>query len=408
MRYTTLVGGALALLSSTPVLAQTASTTLPTAASTSTSQAASQLNTLSQYAKNVTTGNLDNGVTSKRGGCNLSNLKIRREWSTFSTAQKEAYINAVLCLQSKPSRTPSDLVSGARTRYDDFVATHINQTLNIHYTGTFLAWHRYFTWEFEQTLINECGYTGTVPYWNWPASANSLETYSVFDGSATSMSGNGAPRGPNDTDSDIELTLGNYPIVYLPLGTGGGCVTSGPFVNYTVNLGPVALSLPGGATGAAANPLGYNPRCLKRDLTTALIQRYANFTSVVSLILNNNDIADFQLAMQGVPGSGSIGVHGGGHYAMGGDPGRDVFVSPGDPAFWHHHGMIDRVWWIWQTLDLANRQDAISGTNTFLNNPPSANTTLDTVIDLGYAAGEMIAMRELMSTTGGPFCYIYL
>lgn len=194
MRYTTLATGALALISSTTVLAQTASTTLPTAASTSTSQAASQLDILSQYAYNVTTDSFDNSTTNKRSGCSLSNLKIRREWyvllpsstgyttsfssfflspfllspltitrSTFSTTQKKAYINAVLCLQSKPSKTPSDLVPGAKTRYDDFVATHINQTLEIHYTGTFLAWHRYFTWEFEQTLINECGYTGTLP-----------------------------------------------------------------------------------------------------------------------------------------------------------------------------------------------------------------------------------------------------
>ncbi|KMU76698.1 hypothetical protein CISG_05841 [Coccidioides immitis RMSCC 3703] len=87
--------------------------------------------------------------------------------------------------------------------------------------------------------------------------------------------------------------------------------------------------------------------------------------------------------MQGIPGSGSIGVHGGGHYAMGGDPGRDVFVSPGDPAFFFHHAMIDRVWWIWQNLDLKNRQNAIHGTGTFLNDPPSPDTTLDTMVDLG-------------------------
>lgn len=80
MRYTTLAAGALALISSTPVLAQTASTTLPTAASTSTSEAASQLDTLSQYAYNVTTDSVDNSTTNKRSGCSLSNLKIRREW----------------------------------------------------------------------------------------------------------------------------------------------------------------------------------------------------------------------------------------------------------------------------------------------------------------------------------------
>ena len=219
------------------------------------------------------------------------------------------------------------------------------------------------------------------------------------------MSGNGV-RILNE--ANFQLTLGDYPPVTLPPGTGGGCVTSGPFKNYTVNLGPAALVLPGGNVSAVENPLDYNPRCFKRDLTTAILHRYANYTSIVSLILENDDIWDFEMTMQGVPGSGTIGVHGGGHYSMGGDPGRDIYVSPGDPAFWHHHGMIDRVWWIWQNLDVARRGEAISGTGTFLNEPPSANTTLDALVDAGFANGEPIAMRNLMSTTSGQFCYVYV
>lgn len=115
-------------------------------------------------------------------------------------------------------------------------------------------------------------------------------------------------------------------------------------------------------------------------------------------------------ATEGYPGTNDIGIHGGGHYTIGGDPGRDLFTSPGDPVFYLHHGMIDRVWWIWQTLDVQKRTGAegISGTGTFMNQPPSPNTTLDTTIDLGYAAGSPIKMRDLMSTTAGPFCYIYL
>lgn len=95
---------------------------------------------------------------------------------------------------------------------------------------------------------------------------------------------------------------------------------------------------------------------------------------------------------------------------MGGDPGRDLYVSPGDPLFYLHHGMIDRTWWIWQQLDKRTRQSekGISGTGTFLDSPPSANTTLDTVIDLGYAASPAVTMNDLMSTTEGPLCYIYL
>lgn len=242
-------------------------------------------------------------------------------------------------------------------------------------------------------------------YWDWGADATAMEKSPVFDGSETSMSGDGAYI-PNE--ADIELTLGDYAPIFLPPGSGGGCVTSGPFKNYRLNLGPAALNLPGGNMSIASNPLNYNPRCLKRSLTSGILQRYANYTSIVSLILDNHNVWDFEMVMQGVPGSGAIGVHGGGHYSMGGDPGRDVYVSPGDPAFWLHHGMIDRVWWIWQNLDLERRQNAISGTGTFLNAPPSANITLETVVDIGYANGGPITMKELMSTTAGPFCYVYV
>ncbi len=78
-------------------------------------------------------------------------------------SDKKAYIDAVKCLQSKPARTPASEAPGAKTRFDDFVVTHINQTQALHYTGSFLAWHRYFTWLYEQALRDECGYTGTQP-----------------------------------------------------------------------------------------------------------------------------------------------------------------------------------------------------------------------------------------------------
>ena len=113
---------------------QAATATLPTTASSSTAVASSQLDQLADFAYNVTTDNVAGGSESKRGGCTLQNLRIRRDWRTFSKTQKKDYINSVLCLQKLPSRTPAHLAPGARTRYDDFVATHINQTQIIHYT----------------------------------------------------------------------------------------------------------------------------------------------------------------------------------------------------------------------------------------------------------------------------------
>nr|KMM68346.1 hypothetical protein CPAG_04675 [Coccidioides posadasii RMSCC 3488] len=375
----------------TPVESSTSPSDTPPTASPSTPEAQAQLEQLSSIAYNVSRSNLETGSQTKRsGGCSLSNLRVRREWSTFTARQRKSYIDAVLCLQSLPARTPSSIAAGAKTRYDDFVAVHIQQTLTIHYT-VFLP-----------------GNTSRLFAMNAPTLAPSLiglENHPLFDGSDTSMSGNGEPI-PNK--GDIFLHLGDLPSIRLPSGTGGGCVTSGPFKNFKVNLGPAALVLPGDRTEAVANPLDYNPRCLKRDLTDAIVRKFANATAVVDLILRRKTIESFQMNMQGIPGSGSIGVHGGGHYAMGGDPGRDVFVSPGDPAFFFHHAMIDRVWWIWQNLDLKNRQNAIHGTGTFLNDPPSPDTTLDTMVDLGYAGGPTLPMRDLMSTINGPFCYVYL
>lgn len=61
-------------------------------------------------------------------------LTLQFPRGTLSKVEKLDYINAVKCLQSRPARTPASKSSGARTRFDDFVATHINQTLTIHYT----------------------------------------------------------------------------------------------------------------------------------------------------------------------------------------------------------------------------------------------------------------------------------
>lgn len=90
----------------------------------------------------------------------FSNICYR---GTLSKKEKKSYIDAVKCLQSKPSKSPASFAAGAKTRFDDWVAVHLNQTQMIHYTGNFLTWHRYFTWLYEEALRNECGYKGTQP-----------------------------------------------------------------------------------------------------------------------------------------------------------------------------------------------------------------------------------------------------
>lgn len=110
--------------------------------------------------------------------------------------------------------------------------------------------------------------------------------------------------------------------------------------------------------------------------------------------------------MQGDFPAGYLGVHAGGHFWIGGDPGGDLYASPGDPYFFLHHAQIDRTWWIWQNQDLKNRQNAIAGTNTIFNFPPSANTTLDDLVDIGVNA-PAIKIGNVMSTISDQFCYTY-
>ena len=270
--------------------------------------------------------------------------------------------------------------------------------------GNFLTWHRYFTWAYEQALRDECGYSGYQPYYNWPKWASDPTSSPALDGSDTSMSGNGAKQtGRNNTC----IPATDLCQISIAPGDGGGCVTSGPFKDWQVNLGPVAPALTDVPTNPDPTGLGYNPRCLRRDISTAASNGWTKDTDVLSLLLNNTNFYWFSTNMQGDFPAGYLGVHTAGHFTVGGDPGGDLFTSPGDPYFFLHHAMIDRTYWTWQNQDIAARQYAISGTITVNNSPPSRNATLDDVIDLGYVGVPSVTIRDASNTLGGPFCYIY-
>lgn len=147
-------------------------------------------------------------------------VAVRREWGSLSKPERRAYIDAVLCMQNLPSIIPEGEVPGALSRFDDFLAVHANYSMTIHLDGIFLSWHRQFVWLWETALRDECGYDSYQPYWNWALWADDLAGSPLFDGSDTSLSGDGE-----------YVDYGGYVIggADLPHGTGGGCVTSGPF-----------------------------------------------------------------------------------------------------------------------------------------------------------------------------------
>ena len=60
--------------------------------------------------------------------------------------------HATLDVQAKLHVLILSCLPGAKTRYDDLIVIHINQTLSIHLSGIFLPWHREFVWLYEKAL----------------------------------------------------------------------------------------------------------------------------------------------------------------------------------------------------------------------------------------------------------------
>ncbi|RGP71029.1 tyrosinase [Fusarium sporotrichioides] len=331
--------------------------------------------------------------------CTTANAEVRRDWKALSKKERKAYIDAVLCLREKPSKADPSFAPGARTRYDDFVAVHINQTSSIHATGNFFTWHRYFVYAYEKALRDECGFKGTQPYWNWFETGN-VSTNPLFDGSETSMGGDGKYFKHNGTKSSNPA--GD---IVLPSGAGGGCIDSGPFAGAVANLGPPSPGMAGMIP--VKTPLEYNPRCLRRDLNQYPIDRWMTLPNLYNVTVGDasNSIKDMQIEFQGRFADGFLGLHASGHFIMGGDS-SDFYSSPNEPVFWLHHAMVDRIYWIWQALHPKQARD-ISGTLTIENRPPSRDALKSDPLDVGVNA-ESITIDDALDTLDNtPFCYIY-
>ncbi|KAJ5644069.1 domain di-copper centre [Penicillium longicatenatum] len=328
--------------------------------------------------------------------CNPHNMVIRKEWGEMAPAERINYTDAVLCLQRLPPHLPTAKYPGVRSRFDDFVATHINYTLHVHYSGLFLPWHRQFLWLWEKAVREECGYTGHLPYWNWPLWANDLANSPLFDGSETSLSGDGKYNPEEQSISGGAVTI--------PRGSGGGCARSGPFKDMQTHLGPFSRNL-ASLTKIPAPGFDYNPRCLNRSLNDWVASHYSN-TTIVSRLMAAPDINGFQMVMDHWPArpDGVLGVHGAGHFSLGATL-QDLFASPQDPAFMLHHAMIDRVWAKWQDAD-ASRRNALNGTNVITNPPWASLVTLDTIMEWGVLDRPR-PIHEVMSPKMNKYCYKY-
>jgi len=170
----------------------------------------------------------------------------------------------------------------------------------------------------------------------------------------------------------------------------------------TVYLGPLsAVASPAPPRNPQTNGYGANPRCIRRDITATLGQRYGKTSDIAKFITSFDKVGPFQDYMQG-----GSGIHGVGHFTVSGDPGGDFYISPNEPTFWVHHAMIDRVWTIWQSQDYPNRMMQMTG-GTGMYSFGGKQQSLDDMVYQGVVAEKSYKIRDLMSSVDGPFCYVY-
>lgn len=323
---------------------------------------------------------------------------VRVSFASLTPAQRKAYTDAVNCVHSQPSQLNNAQYPAAVNKYQDYAVIHVERTSQVHLSGYFLTWHRNYLHLFEHDLRTTCGYKGPFPYWDFAATADqgNLVTSAVFDGSEYSLSGNGAPNGT------APIALG--PSLVVPHGTGGGCVTTGPFKDWILTLGYIDPLFLISGQPLPPTAYNYNASCLIRDLNQYVDSTYCN-TALVEQTVHSASAADLENNMNGVIGGSTLGVHSAGHFTVGGFM-DSIHVSVQDPVWWALHANIDRIYTSWQAANPAIA-DQLYGTMTANNAPPSANVTLDSLEpDWGYFQGS-VPVRDLIYTNAGPFCYTY-
>lgn len=138
-----------------------------------------------------------------------------------------------------------------------------------------------------------------------------------MDGSPYSQGGNGVWKPHNCKRAPVEGSRCLTPVVE---GRGGGCVETGPYVGIEANISSVDnwFNWPNEKKGPW---MGYQPRCMSRDISPELTRAQAGDEHLLSLLTSPalDTIGPWQAAFQV-----DTGLHAQGHFSYSGNPGGDV------------------------------------------------------------------------------------
>ncbi|KAK8088261.1 N-acetyl-6-hydroxytryptophan oxidase ivoB [Apiospora hydei] len=328
------------------------------------------------------------GGTEPRADTPCTEPVVRKEWRAMSSAQQQSYIDAVKCMQSTSGKT-AEIYSGVKSLYDDFQALHISQTDNIHWV---VAYH----WTLDADT--NAKFLGSPIF----------DTVHGFGGNGGYVRDTGSSNGLTASSKLSHITMASDD----PSATGGGCVADGPFADHQVSMGP-------------GNSTAYNPHCLVRDINPSFVRQMLGKAESAQ-VLSQSDFWHFTRRIEGATIGNSC--HSAGHGGVGGRAGEmsNPYSSPGDPIFYLHHGVLDKLWNEWQRkvatsanacrrkLDWDARKADIGGPDTqfaypynyFGASPAYKNVTLEFEMNLGQIGG-MKKISQAMDTMGGEFCYTY-
>ncbi|KAI0514703.1 hypothetical protein F5B22DRAFT_228073 [Xylaria bambusicola] len=285
-------------------------------------------------------------------GCDASHSHVRFEWDSYSRSDRTAFVQAIKCLQSKPSG--GSQYTGSQSRYEDLVSVHRGMTANIHQTAMFLVWHRYFVWVFEQMLRDECAFDRAMPWWDETKHAGAFAQSDVFS----------------------DAWFG-----HLPAKTSDGqgtCIESGEFAGTTLHVGPGT---------------GNSDHCLSRAVDESQTAQCNNDFTNSCLAMGSYD--EFRDCFE-------LGPHGYGHNGVGAVM-AEVSASVGDPIFFMHHLFVDHTFRIWQNAN-PSRRTTISGCADKAS--PCTPITLDTKLSSSGLRPD-VTVGQALNTLGGTFCYRY-
>ncbi|KAJ3321245.1 hypothetical protein HDV06_004470 [Boothiomyces sp. JEL0866] len=179
--------------------------------------------------------------------------------------------------------------------FDQFAQTHWDYQSNNHGTPMFFPWHRMFVLQYEKAL-RSIDPSITQPYWDWTLDSQHPQASDIF-----------------------------HPQNFGGNGQNGNCVQDG--------------------VAAGWSSVVFKPACLKR------CNSYSTFYSPEALTGIINQSQNFKALHNAIEN----GPHASVHNQIGGTCGDfGSMASAGDPIFFLHHAMVDKIWSKWQSACSSN------------------------------------------------------